>query len=167
MRQFYFTCSNCVMFTTILFFSLGDCSTLCAETTCKDTFCGFGKCPWMSKCPLMFSKPRNSSDKRTECSWRIFGPTGRQVQLNFYYIILESINETLSIYDGDSESSPRLKRFKNVEIDFPFSIVSTGNSLYVKLISDPQANSKGFTAQWCNKGRSGRACLLNSYTFCD
>ena len=160
------TCSNCVIFTTILFFSLGDCSNLVAETTCKDTVCGFTKCPWVNLgTPLMFSKPRNSSDKQTECSWWIFSPSGRQVQLNFYYIILESINETLSIYDGDSESSPRLKRFKNVEIDFPFSIVATGSSLYIKLISDPQANSKGFTAQWCNKGRSGRACLLNSYTF--
>ena len=155
------------MFTTILFFSLGDSSHLEVQTNCKDTVCGYTKCPWAHKCPLMFSKPRNSCDKQTECSWWISSPSGRQVQLNFYYIILESINETLSIYDGDSESSPRLKRFKNVEIDFPFSIVSTGSSLYVKLISDPQANSKGFTAQWCNKGRAGRACLLNLYTSCD
>ena len=87
-----------------------------------------------------------------KCSWRISGPSGRQLQLKFNDFRLEPINDVLIIHNGHSETSPIMATYNGTII--PDDIVSAGNSFYLEFVSDAQVNANGFELEYLIKGKT-------------
>ena len=84
------------------------------------------------------------------CGKTIQAPQGSQVELTFTHITLEGTamcsedqgctcanppcGDTLWVFDGPSESSPRLGAFTGTEL--PPAVQSTGNTMFIKFTTD-------------------------------
>ncbi|XP_078063588.1 tolloid-like protein 2, partial [Mustelus asterias] len=86
---------------------------------------------------------------RKECTWLISTTSGHRVKLAFSEFEIEQhqecIYDNLEIYDGPNEKSPILGRYCGSRKPEP--VVSTGNQIFVKFLSDASVQRKGFQAK--------------------
>ena len=87
----------------------------------------------------------NNYTNNLQCHMNITAGTGQIVQLSFIDFLLELCLtcDCLSIFDGDSVSSPLVAKFCTLG---PSDVKSTGQSLYLVFTSNTAGNDKGFNA---------------------
>ncbi|NXG01683.1 CUBN protein, partial [Sakesphorus luctuosus] len=88
---------------------------------------------------------------RTECIYTITVGINRQIVLNFTDFTLEGNKRCTEDYveirqDGGYETSPSLGKYCGT--DLPPVIISHGNKLWIKFVSDVFGTRKGFSAEW-------------------
>uniref|UniRef100_A0A6Q2XBD7 Metalloendopeptidase n=1 Tax=Esox lucius TaxID=8010 RepID=A0A6Q2XBD7_ESOLU len=85
---------------------------------------------------------------RKECTWDITSTPGHRVKLLFTEFEIEQHQECaydhLEAFDGDSDSAAILGRLCGSQTPEP--LVSTGNKMYLRFISDASVQRKGFQA---------------------
>uniref|UniRef100_A0A669CKU5 Metalloendopeptidase n=1 Tax=Oreochromis niloticus TaxID=8128 RepID=A0A669CKU5_ORENI len=85
---------------------------------------------------------------RKECTWDITATPGHRVKITFNEFEIEQHQECaydhLEAFDGDSDTAAILGRLCGSKI--PESLVSTGNKMYLRFISDASVQRKGFQA---------------------
>lgn len=80
-------------------------------------------------------------------SWLIRPNTGGPVTLLFTQFYLEGSNrDTVTVYDGDSSSSPVIGTYSGYTV--PNALRSTGDSLYIVFQSDGDHRYHGFAFVW-------------------
>ncbi|NWR90257.1 CUBN protein, partial [Furnarius figulus] len=93
----------------------------------------------------------NNYPVRTECIYTITVGINRQIVLNFTDFTLEGNKRCTEDYieirqDGGYETSPPLGKYCGT--DLPPVIISHGNKLWIKFVSDVFGTRKGFSAEW-------------------
>uniref|UniRef100_A0AAR2JDA1 Metalloendopeptidase n=1 Tax=Pygocentrus nattereri TaxID=42514 RepID=A0AAR2JDA1_PYGNA len=85
---------------------------------------------------------------RKECTWDITATPGHRVKITFSEFEIEQHQECaydhLEAFDGDSDKAAILSRLCGSKIPEP--LVSTGNKMYLRFISDASVQRKGFQA---------------------
>ncbi|XP_030290829.1 dorsal-ventral patterning tolloid-like protein 1 isoform X2 [Sparus aurata] len=85
---------------------------------------------------------------RKECTWDITATPGHRVKITFNEFEIEQHQECaydhLEAFDGDSDTAAILGRLCGSKI--PEQLVSTGNKMYLRFISDASVQRKGFQA---------------------
>ncbi|XP_037545766.1 dorsal-ventral patterning tolloid-like protein 1 [Nematolebias whitei] len=85
---------------------------------------------------------------RKECTWDITAMPGHRVKIAFNEFEIEQHQECaydhLEAFDGDSDTAAILSRLCGSKIPEP--LVSTGNKMYLRFISDASVQRKGFQA---------------------
>ncbi|XP_068583529.1 dorsal-ventral patterning tolloid-like protein 1 isoform X3 [Cebidichthys violaceus] len=85
---------------------------------------------------------------RKECTWDITATPGHRVKIAFNEFEIEQHQECaydhLEAFDGDSDTATILGRLCGSKI--PEQLVSTGNKMYLRFISDASVQRKGFQA---------------------
>uniref|UniRef100_A0A8C2FCN4 Metalloendopeptidase n=1 Tax=Cyprinus carpio TaxID=7962 RepID=A0A8C2FCN4_CYPCA len=85
---------------------------------------------------------------RKECTWDISATPGHRVKISFNEFEIEQHQECaydhLEAFDGDSDKTPILSRLCGSKI--PEALISTGNRMYLRFISDASVQRKGFQA---------------------
>uniref|UniRef100_A0A087XPJ8 Metalloendopeptidase n=1 Tax=Poecilia formosa TaxID=48698 RepID=A0A087XPJ8_POEFO len=85
---------------------------------------------------------------RKECTWDITATPGHRVKIAFSEFEIEQHQECaydhLEAFDGDSDAAAILGRLCGNKIPEP--LVSTGNKMYLRFISDASVQRKGFQA---------------------
>ncbi|KAL2098307.1 hypothetical protein ACEWY4_007514 [Coilia grayii] len=85
---------------------------------------------------------------RKECTWDISATPGHRVKISFNEFEIEQHQECaydhLEAFDGDSDKAAILGRLCGSKIPEP--LVSTGNKMYMRFISDASVQRKGFQA---------------------
>uniref|UniRef100_A0A8C7K355 Metalloendopeptidase n=1 Tax=Oncorhynchus kisutch TaxID=8019 RepID=A0A8C7K355_ONCKI len=85
---------------------------------------------------------------RKECTWDITTTPGHRVRLSFNEFEIEQHQECaydhLEAFDGEGDSAAILGRLCGSKIPEP--LVSTGNKMYLRFISDASVQRKGFQA---------------------
>ena len=84
------------------------------------------------------------------CTWKVVGPSGRQLQIQFDDFRLEPSNDNLVIYDGPSKNSAMIRKLNGTSL--PNDVISTGNSLFLEFISDDKVHYNGFNLHFFIKG---------------
>ncbi len=80
------------------------------------------------------------------CSWLIDVLSGRIITLNFSSFDTESMYDVVSVYDGNSSSSPLLGSFSGSSV--PSSVVSSGDRMYVRFTTDGSETRRGWSATY-------------------
>ncbi|NXY67496.1 CUBN protein, partial [Glareola pratincola] len=96
----------------------------------------------------------NDYPVRTECIYTITVGINRQIVLSFTNFTLEGNKRCTEDYvfllyfsrDGGYETSPPLGKYCGT--DLPPVIISHGNKLWIKFVSDTFGTSRGFSAEW-------------------
>ncbi|KAL1024015.1 hypothetical protein UPYG_G00050330 [Umbra pygmaea] len=98
---------------------------------------------------------------RKECTWAITSTPGHRVKLLFSDFEIEQHQECaydhLEAFDGDSDSAAILGRLCGSQTPDP--LVSTGNKMYLRFISDASVQRKGFQATLHRNGGTKLACM--------
>ncbi|KAJ7428185.1 bone morphogenetic protein 1 [Pitangus sulphuratus] len=85
---------------------------------------------------------------KKECTWAISTTPGHRIKLTFSELDVEAQQECaydhLEIYDGKDAKAPALGRFCGAKEPKP--IVSSGNKMFLKFVSDNSVQKKGFEA---------------------
>nr|XP_054599807.1 dorsal-ventral patterning tolloid-like protein 1 [Nothobranchius furzeri] len=85
---------------------------------------------------------------RKECTWDITAMPGHRVKITFNEFEIEQHQECaydhLEAFDGDSDTAAILSRLCGSKTPEP--LVSTGNKMYLRFISDASVQRKGFQA---------------------
>ncbi|XP_006629277.1 dorsal-ventral patterning tolloid-like protein 1 isoform X2 [Lepisosteus oculatus] len=85
---------------------------------------------------------------RKECTWEITATPGHRVKISFNEFEIEQHQECaydhLEVFDGDSAKAAILRRLCGSKTPDP--VISTGNKMYLKFISDASVQRKGFQA---------------------
>ncbi|NWS43085.1 BMP1 protein, partial [Probosciger aterrimus] len=85
---------------------------------------------------------------KKECTWAISTTPGHRIKLAFSELDVEAQQECaydhLEIYDGKDAKAPALGRFCGAKEPEP--LVSTGNKMFLKFVSDNSVQKKGFEA---------------------
>ncbi|KAJ0033549.1 hypothetical protein NQD34_000656 [Periophthalmus magnuspinnatus] len=85
---------------------------------------------------------------RKECTWDISATPGHRVKISFSEFEIEQHQECaydhLEAFDGDSDTATILGRLCGSKTPEP--LVSTGNKMYLRFISDASVQRKGFQA---------------------
>ncbi|XP_072240945.1 dorsal-ventral patterning tolloid-like protein 1 isoform X1 [Leuresthes tenuis] len=85
---------------------------------------------------------------RKECTWDITATPGHRVKITFIEFEIEQHQECaydhLEAFDGDSDTAAILSRLCGSKIPEP--LVSSGNKMYLRFISDASVQRKGFQA---------------------
>ncbi|KAF4071592.1 hypothetical protein AMELA_G00275250 [Ameiurus melas] len=85
---------------------------------------------------------------RKECTWDITATPGHRVKISFNEFEIEQHQECaydhLEAFDGDSDKAAILSRLCGSKLPEP--LVSTGNRIYLRFISDASVQRKGFHA---------------------
>lgn len=85
-----------------------------------------------------------------ELCWHIFVAPGQRVSLSFEFINLESSYacqaDYVGVFDGTSASAPLLAKLCGTALPDP--VISTSNSLYIRLHTDGSIQGTGFVAWW-------------------
>ena len=86
----------------------------------------------------------------SECMWTIGTAPGDTIELKFHEFHLENSGtcryDFVEIRQGATGHSPLIGKFCASTIISP--IKSTGNSLFIRLVSDGTVSEKGFRATW-------------------
>ena len=82
----------------------------------------------------------------TSCSWIIKPRNGKNIWLYFNSFNTEPNNDILYIYDGNNEQAPLLGAFSGYTL--PPVINSTGNSLYLKFVTNDTIQGLGWDAYY-------------------
>uniref|UniRef100_A0A8B9TKW5 Cubilin n=1 Tax=Anas platyrhynchos TaxID=8839 RepID=A0A8B9TKW5_ANAPL len=92
----------------------------------------------------------NNYPVRTECIYTITVGINRQIVLRFTNFTLEGnircTEDYVEIRDGGYETSPVLGKYCGT--DLPPVIISHGNKLWIKFVSDIFGTRQGFSAEW-------------------
>eukprot|EP00116_Pleurobrachia_bachei_P005153 sb/3465415/ len=92
--------------------------------------------------------PRNYPPNTT-CSWLIQAHPNTRIDITFLFFDLEAVTncryDSLTIYDGERESSGRLEKMCN-RLDHAVTYRSTGSSMLLKFKSDLVLSKRGFHA---------------------
>ncbi|XP_040403063.1 cubilin [Cygnus olor] len=92
----------------------------------------------------------NNYPVRTECIYTITVGINRQIVLRFTNFTLEGnkrcTEDYVEIRDGGYETSPPLGKYCGT--DLPPVIISHGNKLWIKFVSDIFGTRQGFSAEW-------------------
>uniref|UniRef100_A0A8B9UD24 Cubilin n=1 Tax=Anas zonorhyncha TaxID=75864 RepID=A0A8B9UD24_9AVES len=92
----------------------------------------------------------NNYPVRTECIYTITVGINRQIVLRFTNFTLEGnircTEDYVEIRDGGYETSPLLGKYCGT--DLPPVIISHGNKLWIKFVSDIFGTRQGFSAEW-------------------
>ncbi|KAK2817229.1 hypothetical protein Q5P01_025420 [Channa striata] len=106
---------------------------------------------------------------RKECTWDITAKPGHRVKISFSEFEIEQHQECaydhLEAFDGDSDTAAILGRLCGSKIPEP--LVSTGNKMYLRFISDASVQRKGFQATHsteCGGRLKADARLKNLYS---
>ncbi|NWJ10441.1 BMP1 protein, partial [Crypturellus undulatus] len=95
---------------------------------------------------------------KKECTWAIATTPGHRVRLSFTALDIEAQQECaydhLEVFDGPDAQAPALGRFCGAKEPAP--LLSSGNRLFLKFVSDSSVQKKGFEAAH-GTGRRGRA----------
>ncbi|XP_074419739.1 bone morphogenetic protein 1 isoform X1 [Larus michahellis] len=85
---------------------------------------------------------------KKECTWAITTTPGHRVKLTFSELDVEAQQECgydhLEIYDGKDAKAPTLGRFCGAKEPEP--LLSSGNKMFLKFVSDNSVQKKGFEA---------------------
>ncbi|XP_076001313.1 dorsal-ventral patterning tolloid-like protein 1 isoform X1 [Genypterus blacodes] len=85
---------------------------------------------------------------RKECTWDITATPGHRVKISFTEFEIEQHQECaydhLEAFDGDTDTAAILGRLCGNKVPEP--LVSTGNKMYLRFISDASVQRKGFQA---------------------
>ncbi|NWT34322.1 BMP1 protein, partial [Cardinalis cardinalis] len=85
---------------------------------------------------------------KKECTWAISTTPGHRIKLSFSELDVEAQQECtydhLEIFDGKDAKAPALGRFCGAKEPEP--IVSSGNKMFLKFVSDNSIQKKGFEA---------------------
>ena len=82
-----------------------------------------------------------------DCTWKIQLSIGQLIQFNFLHFDLQSgIQDSLRIYDGDSNTSPMLGSY--VGDSMPPSQISSSNQLFFHFHSDSSGTATGFKLEY-------------------
>uniref|UniRef100_A0AAY4DT21 Metalloendopeptidase n=1 Tax=Denticeps clupeoides TaxID=299321 RepID=A0AAY4DT21_9TELE len=85
---------------------------------------------------------------RKECTWDITATPGHRVKISFSEFEIEQHQECaydhLEAFDGDSDKASILSRLCGSKIPEP--LISTGNKMFLRFISDASVQRKGFQA---------------------
>ncbi|EFP03477.1 hypothetical protein CRE_09483 [Caenorhabditis remanei] len=85
-------------------------------------------------------------DNNHFCSYQLATLGSYKILLKFDEFITESNDDIVRVYDGDSSDKPLLGTYSgNLN---PFSLVSTGNTMYVTFKTDAFNNFQGFSARF-------------------
>uniref|UniRef100_A0AAQ4Q6C7 Metalloendopeptidase n=1 Tax=Gasterosteus aculeatus aculeatus TaxID=481459 RepID=A0AAQ4Q6C7_GASAC len=106
---------------------------------------------------------------RKECTWDITATPGHRVKIAFNEFEIEQHQECaydhLEAFDGDGDTATILGRLCGSKI--PEQLVSTGNKMYLRFISDASVQRKGFQATHsteCGGRLKAEARLKNLYS---
>ncbi|KAK6493301.1 dorsal-ventral patterning tolloid-like protein 1 [Huso huso] len=85
---------------------------------------------------------------RKECTWAVTATPGHRVKVSFNEFEIEQHQECaydhLEVYDGESDKAAILGRLCGSKIPDP--VISNGNKMYLRFISDASVQRKGFQA---------------------
>ncbi|XP_023802418.1 bone morphogenetic protein 1-like, partial [Cyanistes caeruleus] len=85
---------------------------------------------------------------KKECTWAISTTPGHRIKLTFSELDVEAQQECtydhLEIFDGKDAKAPALGRFCGAKEPEP--IISSGNKMFLKFVSDNSIQKKGFEA---------------------
>ncbi|XP_061871822.1 bone morphogenetic protein 1 isoform X1 [Colius striatus] len=85
---------------------------------------------------------------KKECTWAIATTPGHRIKLTFSELDVEAQQECaydhLEIYDGKDAKAPPLGRFCGAKEPEP--LISSGNKMFLKFVSDNSVQKKGFEA---------------------
>ena len=81
-----------------------------------------------------------------DCTWKIQLSIGQLIQFNFLHFDLQSFQDSLRIYDGDSNTSPMLGSY--VGDSMPPSQISSSNQLFFHFHSDSSRTATGFKLEY-------------------
>ena len=91
-----------------------------------------------------------SYSKNSECMWTIVVPPLDTIELTFHEFHLENSGscnyDFVEVRQGSTRFSQIIGKFCSSTIISPFN--STGNSLFIRLVTDGTVNEKGFRATW-------------------
>ena len=90
-----------------------------------------------------------------DCYW--YFSSDAKLQLAFVSFNTESCCDRVSVYDGDSTSSPLIGQFSGSSLPTP--ITSSSNELYVRFTTDGSVVNSGFVASY--QGIFFKCHLLN------
>ncbi|KAI8502392.1 hypothetical protein Bbelb_199800, partial [Branchiostoma belcheri] len=76
------------------------------------------------------------------CEWLITVPEGNTIRLEFSSFNTEKYFDILHVYDGDSDTAPRLQIFTGWMLIDP--IASSSNTMFVRFVSDDRVTEQGF-----------------------
>lgn len=99
-----------------------------------------------------FTSPNypKSYSKDSECMWTIVVAPQDTIELRFHEFHLENSGscnyDFVEIRQGRTPVSPLIGKYCASTIISPFT--STGNSLFIRLVTDGTVNEKGFRATW-------------------
>ena len=79
-----------------------------------------------------------------DCHWNL--SSNSMLELIFSIFITEASADFLTVYDGDSPSSPMIGRFSGSSLPAP--ITSSSNKLHVRFTSDDKGQAFGFRARY-------------------
>ncbi|KAK1175725.1 tolloid-like protein 1 isoform X1 [Acipenser oxyrinchus oxyrinchus] len=85
---------------------------------------------------------------RKECAWAVTATPGHRVKVSFNEFEIEQHQECaydhLEVYDGESDKAAILGRLCGSKLPDP--VISNGNKMYLRFISDASVQRKGFQA---------------------
>ena len=99
-----------------------------------------------------FTSPNypESYSKNSECVWTIVVPLQDTIELTFHEFHLENSGscnyDFVEVRQGSTRFSEIIGKFCASTIISPFN--STGDSLFIRLVTDGTVNEKGFRATW-------------------
>ncbi|KAI8496088.1 hypothetical protein Bbelb_259290 [Branchiostoma belcheri] len=76
------------------------------------------------------------------CEWLITVPEGSTIRLEFSSFNTEKYFDILHVYDGDSDTAPRLQIFTGWMLIDP--IASSSNTMFLRFVSDDRVTEQGF-----------------------
>ena len=79
-----------------------------------------------------------------DCRWNL--NSNAVIEILFYYFTTHSAADYVSVYDGDSISSPLIGQFSGSSLPAP--ITSSSTKLYVRFTSDGSSQYRGFSARY-------------------
>ena len=83
-----------------------------------------------------------------DCTWLVKAPVGATISLEFQLFNFEEssncVNDYLAIYDGPTENYPLVNVFCGGRV--PAKIISTRNSLFLRMKTNGRINKYGFAA---------------------
>jgi len=92
--------------------------------------------------------PYQNYGDNTDSRVLISVPGAQSITLNFTEFAYEPNYDFLYIYDGNSISSPLIGVYSGYQLPNGGTIVSSGNELLIRQVTDQAVNDKGFKASW-------------------
>ena len=83
-----------------------------------------------------------------DCRWLISSPDAKNIRLKFLYFKIEDFRDILKVYEGQNIHGNLIDTYAG---NSPSTIVSSGNSMYLRFTSDHSATYQGFKIEVSGK----------------